>query len=269
MDRRKQYPKAASRWVAAAAVAAVWSILAPGGLQAQQAQTTLPEMNVTAPKNQPRPEWYTPRPGMLGKVRVEEDKWPVVPCATSRMDDPAAVGTCQAGPLVMNSQSYGGSGYLPQGFGSCTIAHPLITTTVGRLSVEADVLVFDPYKVSATPNNPQCTVWGGFQNLPGDFRDMNQVARRGLDWRDFVTGGGRPGAQSTMEFADAGRSCLALEKLGPQWKAGFIWVLHATLCGADAAAPTPIVQADIDAVLATLRIRIYDASGNLMPAPAN
>jgi hypothetical protein len=100
-----------------------------------------------------------------------------------------------------------------------------------------------------------------------NFRDMNQIARRGTDWRGFVAGGGRPGAQSTMVFSDVGHACLALEKLGPQWKAGFIWVLHARMCEADAAALTPIVQADIDATLAVLRIHIYDPNGNLVPPP--
>jgi hypothetical protein len=238
---------------------------------AQQAQTTLPELSVTAQKNQAPPEWSAPRPQMLGKVRVEEDKWPVVPCETSRMNDPAAPGTCQEGPKVMNAQSYGGNGFLPPGYGDCTIAHPLITTTVGRFAVEADVLVFDPYKIGAIPPNGRCTVWGGFHDLPNDFRDMNRVARDGIGWRDFVAGNGNPWAQSTMAFSAAGHACVALEKLGPPWHGGFVWVLHATMCAADdaAAAPAPIIQTDIDMVVAALRIRVYDPNGNLMPAPAN
>jgi hypothetical protein len=86
------------RRIAAAAVGAAWLTLGCGASPAQQPQTTLTELNVTAPKNLQPPEWYTPRPGMIGKVRVEEDKWPIVPCATSRLDDPSAPGTCQEGP---------------------------------------------------------------------------------------------------------------------------------------------------------------------------
>jgi hypothetical protein len=228
---------------------------------AQQAQTTLPELSVTAPKNQRPPEWYAPRVGILGHVRVEEDKWPEIPCASAHIDA-ASSGTCQDGPKVIATQAYiGGSANVPFAYGSCTIYHPLITTTIGRFDVEADVLVFDPYRQTGDRYNGSCTIWSGFKNLPDDFRDMNRVARQGTDWHDFVGGNGQPGAQSTIAFSQAGRACLAVERLGPYWHAGFIWVLHATMCETDGVpAITPV---DVDGVVAALQIRVHDASGTL------
>lgn len=231
---------------------------------AQQAQTTLPELSVTAPKTTRPPEWYAPRPGILGHVRVEEDKWPEIPCSSAHIDA-AASGTCQDGPKVIATQAYiGGSANVPFAYGSCTIYHPLITTTIGRFAVEADVLVFDPYRQTGDRYNGSCTIWSGFKNLPDDFRDMNRVARQGTGWHDFVPGNGQPGAQSTIAFSAGAQTCIALERLGPYWHAGFIWVLHATMCTADAT--IPIGAADIDGVVAGLQIRVHDASGTLPAA---
>jgi hypothetical protein len=245
-------------------VAAAAILLLAARAVAQQAQTILPEVTVTAPPVAP-PRHFGPAQGMMGVVRVEEDRWPVVPCAASRMNGADAGGKCQEGPLVRNFASLG-TGFYPPGFGDCTIAHPLITTTVGRFAVEADVLVFDPYKITGQPANAKCTVWSGFQNLPADFKDMNQIARNGTDWRNFVAGGTKPGAQSTMAFSDAPYTCLALEKLGPPWHGGYIWVLHATLCE-NAGATVPIGQSDIDAVVGALQIHVYDPNGNLNTPP--
>jgi len=245
-------------------IAAVTGIAATLGMlastvsaPAQQAQTTLPEVTVTAPNAQ-QPEWYAPRPGMLGKTRVEEQQWQEIPCDSSRMT--AGAGKCQDGPKVMSAASYMSAGERPNAYGDCTIVHPLITAVIGRFAVEADVLVFDPHKVTPTQWNGKCTVWSGYRHLPDDFRDMNQVARRGTGWQNFVPGDGHSGAQSTMQFADGSRSCLALERLGPPWQGGFVWVMHATLCQA---AAMPITQADIDTVAGTLQIHVYDPVGNL------
>lgn len=69
------------------------------------------------------------------------------------------------------------------------------------------------------------------------------------------------GSQSTISFSDGTRGCVALERLGPPWHGGFVWVLHATLCLA--AATLPIEQSDINAVLGMIRINTYDPVGNL------
>jgi len=230
----------------AVAIAILASI---GSAPAQQAQTSLPEVTVTAPPNA-KPEWLTPRSGMWGKLRVEEDRWPEIPCNTSRMNTAGA--KCQEGSKVTGAQAVG----------HCTIVHPLTSAVIGRFAVEADVLVFDPHLVTASQagRNGKCTIWTGYEHLPDDFRDMNQVARRGVGWRNFVPGNGRSGAQSTIEFNDGSNSCLALERLGPPWQGGFVWVMHATVCQAGT---MPISQADINAVIGALKIDTYDPDGNL------
>jgi hypothetical protein len=237
--------------------AAAAMLVSAGSSPAQQAQTTLPELSVTAPGALPQKS----APGMLGHTRVEEDKWPEIPCAAARIDAAAATsGKCQDGPKVITAMAYiGGSANVPFAYGPCTISHPLISTTIGRFAVEADVMVFDPYRETAERYNGRCTVWSGYENMPDDFKDMNMVARRGVGWHDFVPGDGQPGAQSTIGFLDAGRNCLALERLGPRWHGGFIWVLHATLCQ-DATMP-PIGPADVDAVVGALQIRVHDPAG--------
>jgi hypothetical protein len=266
MNRRERCPKAVPRRLAAAAFAAAWLALGPAAAEAQQAQTSLPEMNVTAPRNQAAPEWYRPNPGFWGKLRVEEDKWPEIPCGESHVNLGAAAaaagtkpGKCQDGWRVLPGQH-------DVSRNRCSIHHPLITVDIGRFSVEADVLLFDPYLISADFRTTKgCTILYGYRNLPDDFRDMNQVARRGVGWHNFEAGSGQPGAQSTMQFSDGDHGCVALERFGPYWQGGFIWVLHATMCKTDAA---PVLPTDIDTVVAALHIHTYDPAGNLVPPPA-
>jgi len=243
------------RAIAGVAVAATGAILlwVDFGV-AQQARVTLPDVYVTAPGPAPR---FSP---MYGKVRVEEDKWPEIPCDSARIASGAA-GKCQSGPPIENFMSVMSTGAQPTVGSECTIAHHLVIVTVGRFAVEADVQVFDPYKVTASGSfNKYCMVWSGFTDMPGDFKDLNQVTRRGSDWRNFVPGGNRSGAQSTIEFSDGRRGCAAVERLGPPWRGGYIWVIHATLCQT---ATLPIGKSDIDAVLNTLQPRLYDPNGNL------
>jgi hypothetical protein len=63
-----------------------------------------------------------------------------------------------------------------------------------------------------------------------------------------------------MEFSDGAKNCLAVERLGPPWHGGYVWVVHASICPAT---PAPLQHADIDAVFAMLQLRQYDAQGNL------
>ncbi|MFZ2007563.1 MAG: hypothetical protein WB697_20115 [Stellaceae bacterium] len=84
--------------------------------------------------------------------------------------------------------------------------------------------------------------------MPDDFKDMNQMTRRGSGWGNFVKG--RP--QSTIQHADAGRNCVAFEWLGPPWHGGYVWVVHASICPAAGGA---VQFADIDAVFTTLQLR--------------
>src|SRR5262249_49456181 len=120
----------------------------------------------------------------------------------------------------------------------------------------------DPYFVHAAQwgSNRKCTIWTGYEHLPDDFRDMNQVARRGVGWHNFVPGNGRSRAQSTMEFTEGSNSCLALERLGPPGQGGLVWARHATR---GQAGRMQTSQADIDAVIGALQIHTYDPDGNL------
>ena len=246
------------RVIAAVAVAAAGAILLWADVGwTQEARTSLPDVTVTAPL--PPPPRFS---SMSGKTRVEEDRWPAIPCDSSRIAGGAG-GKCQTGPQIENFMSGMSTGAQPSAASECSIAHHLVTVGIGRLAVEADLLVVDPYKLTASGSfNKFCTVWSGFKDMPEDFKDLNQVARRGVDWRNFVPGGTKNGAQSTMEFSDGPRGCVALERLGPEWRGGYVWVAHATICQAGA---QPIAQADIDTVFNTLQPRIHDPVGNLRP----
>lgn len=159
---------------------------AAGPAFAQEQKVPLPDVNVTAPANT---ESFITRGftnPYAGHTRVEEDKWPVIPCATSRISSVAG-GTCQTGMPTETFMSLS-NGEAP----NCIIYHQLVTFQTGTLSVEADSFIFDPFKVvSGSPTGHQdknCVVWSGYLRLPDDFEDMNQVTRRGAKWQGFAKG---------------------------------------------------------------------------------
>jgi hypothetical protein len=236
----------ASRIAVAAALLAGSAV----AVSAQNAQAPLPDVTVTAPAPIQHVNPFQP---FSGNTRVEEDKWPVIPCPSARIDlGPGA--KCQTGTPVETFLT------MSQG-GRCDIARQLSMIDNGRYQIEADVMIFDPYKVTATGHQMKnCTVWTGYTNMPDDFKDMNQVTRRATAWSNFVKGD----PQSTMSFVAGGRNCLALERLGPPWHGGYVWVVHASICPAAAA---PLQNADIEAVFAMLQLRQYDAQGNLRSGP--
>jgi hypothetical protein len=178
-----------------------------------------------------------------GQTRVDEAKWPVIPCASARIDLGAGA-KCQAGPPVL----WGGH---------CDIARQMAMITNARYQIEADVMIFDPTKVTATGSQGQelCGV-GRLHNMPDGFKDMNQMTRRGSGWANFDKGS----LQSSASFADSGRNCIAVERLGPPWHGGYVWVVHASVC---AAAGGVVQNDDIDAMFAMLQLRTYDAQSNL------
>jgi hypothetical protein len=115
-----------------------------GASGADQSPLALPDVSVTAPPITPPWKKFSP---YLGNTRVEEDKWPNIPCTGSRIAS-AGAGNCKRGP------SFGPAALgTPQGASSiqisnCRIAHDLVITDVGTLKVEADVMTFDPTYVS-------------------------------------------------------------------------------------------------------------------------
>ena len=217
---------------------------------AQQPQAPLPDVNVTAPAPIQHVNPFNP---FSGDTRVDEARWPVIPCNSARIDLGAGA-RCQTGTPVETFMTMSTGG-------RCDIARQVTMTRNARYEVEADVMIFDPIKVTATGHQGKhCTVWTGYVNMPDDFKDMNQMTRRGAGWRNFVKGA----PQSTIEYTDAGRNCVAFERLGPPWHGGYVWVVHASICPAASGAVQP---ADIDAVFATLQLRTYDAQGNLRAPP--
>jgi hypothetical protein len=238
-----------SALVALVLAVAVWG-LAPAPSVAQQAQP-LPDVNVTA---QAPIQHVNPFNPFSGDTRVDEARWPTIPCNTARVDLGAGA-RCQTGTPVETflTMSTGGR---------CDIARQVTMAKNARYEVEADVMIMDPYKVTAVGHQGKnCTVWTGYVNMPDDFRDMNQMTRRGSGWTNFVKGS----PQSTMSYTDGGRNCIAFERLGPAWHGGYVWVVHASMCPATGGA---VQLADIDAMFATLQLRTYDAQGNLRaPTP--
>ena len=225
---------------------------------AADASLSLPDVSVTAPPI--RPEWKKWNP-YGGSIRVEEDKWPDIPCSASRIAAGITSG-CKTGPLL----SHSGVG-LPANdrsidWSNCKMAHDLVMTTLGNLAVEADVIVVDPYFLSAIgPMHKGCAAQSGYSDLRDDFPDMNQMTRNGDGWRDFADSGDL----TSMAFTFGRDNCLAFEKRGPPWKFGHVYVIHASVCRKDGGIAGP---PEIDRVVAALLVRTYEPRGNLRPPPS-
>jgi len=65
---------------------------------------------------------------------------------------------------------------------------------------------------------------------------MNQVTRRGTNWRSLVSNG----EDKSIEFSDGPYNCIAVHKPGPPWRGGYVYMLHASICRTD----TAIVRAE-------------------------
>jgi len=180
-----------------------------------------------------------------GKTRVDDAKWSVIPCAAARIDLGAGA-KCQVSPPLSWNGHY------------CDISRQVATVTNARYQIEAEVKIFDPYKVTATgPQGKNCTVWADQPDKPDYFKDMNQMTQLGSGWANLVTGG----TQSTATFTHSGRNCVAIKRLGPPWHGGYVWVMNASICPTAAAGSVQV--ADTEDALATLQLRTYDAQANL------
>ena len=217
-------------------------------IAADTGNISLPDVSVTAPQA-PVPAYKNWGP-YFGNPRVEEEKWPDIPCNASRISA-AATGNCKTG-MSQESFVFPGGGQSS----NCRVAHDLVMTALGPLKLEADVMVFDPYYVSAIGHQHKyCWVESPFQHLADDFPDMNRMTRRGSGWRNLV----EDGDLSTMEFVSGSENCLAIEKRGPRWGGGYVYVIHASICRSGAVAAT-----DVTAALASLQVRTYEPRGNLV-----
>jgi len=223
------------------------------GIAPASAQTlVLPDLVVTAPTSPPPPS-AQPNP-YFGKLRVEEDKWPEIPCDASRIGA-AAGASCRKGPRTEVMAGDVASSSRQQS--NCNIAHDLVIGNFGGLTVEADILVFDPYYVSAIGHqNMDCYVHASYTDLREAFPDLNQMTRQGQGWRNFLENAD----MSTMEFSIGEDNCLALQRRGPVWRGGYIYLIHASICRKDR---QPVNAADVTVALGSLQIRQHDPVGNL------
>jgi hypothetical protein len=163
----------------------------PPSDSALPASTVLPDVTVTAPAVPVEPPYmrnpwksYERNP-YAGRNRVEEDKFPVVPCNVTRIASSAG-GKCLQGPRLVPGDAlvYSAGGL------NCDMALDVVMYSTGNLAIEASALIFDPYRLVATglPNR-----WCYVRSHPTydreDFQDMNQVTRRGTNWRNLVGSG--------------------------------------------------------------------------------
>ena len=231
------------------------------GADAQDNNLSLPEVTVTAPAAPVEPP-YMRNPGKafgrnpyLGRYRVEEDKFSEVPCAATRialgLGSKCLQGYRLTAPDVLIDR---------QGSRSCDMALDVVIDAVGQLSIEADILVVDPYKVTANGSPPKtCYVQSYMGYEQEDFQDMNRVTRRGTNWHNLQVNG----QERSIGFSDGSHNCIAILKPGQVWRGGYIYVTHVSICRMDTAT---VRTEDIAYVLGSLQARIYDPAGNLRKA---
>jgi hypothetical protein len=261
--------RTASSYASAIVTAAITA--SASGAYAQDTKFSLPNVTVTAPAAPVEPPYmrdpwkaYARNP-YFGRDRVEEDRFVEVPCTATRIALGASSKCLQGYRLGLP----GPGGPAGNNSNPCDMGLDVVIDTTGKLAVEADILAFDPYRVTATGSVPRwCYVHGYTGYDQEDFQDMNQVTRRGSNWhnlqindlQDQWHAGDR---LRSIEFSDGPRHCIAVRKPGPVWRGGYIWMMHASICRTDGAS----VQAqDIAYVLGSVQTRIYDPVGNLRKA---
>jgi len=153
-----------------------------------------------------------------------------------------------------------GPAYMGRAATSCDMALDVVSFENTKLAVEADILIFDPYKLmSEGALSPNCYIRSYLNYGEEEFQDMNQVTRRGVNFRNLVASG----EDKAIEFNDNARNCKAIRRAGPRWQGGYVYIVHMSICRKD----TAQVQAeDIAYVFTNLRIRTYDPIGNLRNA---
>ena len=140
---------------------------------------------------------------------------------------------------------------------ACDMGLDVVIYNTGNLSIEADTLIVDPYKLTAIGyHNQNCYINGNTGYDQQDFQDMNQVTRRGTNWRNLVG----DGEDKSIEFSDGPHNCVAVKKAGPRWRGGYVYMLHASICRTDTAVVRP---EDVSYVLGLVQLRQYDPVGNL------
>ena len=222
---------------------------------AAETQLPLPDVTVTAPGPANTPPYLRDqkyRNPYMGRFRVEEDKFTKVPCSDTRVAAPGA--SCLQGIKLEPTSG---------AFRPCDLALDVTMFENPQVTVEADILIMDPYKVTATGGpGAGCDVRGRLDYDVIDFSDMNQVTRRGTNFRNLIGSGD----DKSIEFDVDGRHCKAIRHTGPRWQRGYIYIGHISICRKDAA---QVQAADVAYVFNTLRIRTFDPQGNLRGMDAN
>jgi hypothetical protein len=229
-------------------------------VSAQSSQLALPQVTVTAPAAPVTPP-YLRDPGSAyarnpysGRYRVEEQNFPEVPCAQTRIAA-AIPGKCLQGYRLIPGNTTQITN--PKGSADCDMALDVVAYNVGNLAIEADTLIHDPLKLTATGfHSPYCYVNGNPDYNQEDFQDMNQVTRRGANWRNLSG----DGEDKSIEFTTGPHQCVAVKRAGPLYQGGYIYMMHASICRTDTA---PVRPTDIAYALQYLQIRQYDPNGNL------
>src|SRR5215472_1702792 len=246
---------AASSYARAIVTAAM--IVSANGVYAQDTRLKVPKVIVLAEAAPGEPPYmrdpskaYARNP-YFGRYRVEEGNFAEVPCTETRIAF-APGGKCLQGYRLTLPEAATRSGGNP-----CDLALDVVSAIAGRLSIEADILAFDPYKVTANGSPPRwCYVHRYMGYDQGDFQDMNQVTRRGSNWRNLQING----QARSIEFTDGSHQCIAVLRPGPVWSGGYTYMMHVSICRMDDAS----VQAeDIAYALGSLQTRTYDPVGNL------
>jgi len=260
--------RTASRYACVIATTAIMA--SASGAYAQDSKLAVPDVIVAAVAGPVEPYMRDPwkayaRNPYFGRYRVEEDNFSQVPCTQTRIAFGPG-GKCLQGYRLGPA---GPAGTASNNSNPCDMALDVVINTTGKLAIEADILIFDPYKVMATGSVPRwCYIHPFTHYDQEDFQDMNQMTRRGTNWRnlrindmqDQFYGGDR---LRSIEFSDGPHNCLGVRKPGPVWRGGHMYIMHASICRTDSAT----VQAeDVAYVLGSLHTRIYDPVGNLRQA---
>lgn len=245
-------------WMAAGA--AIAGLICAGNSFAEETQLSLPNVTIIAPAVPVVPPYLrepgtaTARNPYSGRNRVEENKFPVVPCTATRIAA-ASGGKCLLGSRLIPGPTDQITN--PKGGSNCDISLDVTIYSAGNLSVEADTTIFDPYKLTAIGfHSAYCYVYGYAGYDLEDFQDMNQMTRRGTNWHNLAGAG----EDKSIEFSDGPHHCVAVKKAGPPWQGGYIYMMHASICRTDMAAVQP---GDVAYALSLLQIRQYDPTGNL------
>lgn len=215
----------------------------------------LPDVTVTAPPSvspnaAPREALPTELNPYGGRNRVEEDMFLEKPCTETRLASTMG-GKCLEGYKLQN-------GILTSGV--CHIQLDVVMSRTATYTFEADAFVFDPYLVTAIGPLPKyCKVAPQSAYDEDRLKDMNQMTRRGTNWRNYV----KNDSEITSEYSDGRLNCLATRRDGPPWRGGFVWTVHASLCRLDGAR---VEAADVQQMLSSLKISVHDPIGNLRPA---